>query len=347
MNQSVHAWIAIRAIGLLEEEKNNSELVELLKPNVRKAAIGAWIPDLDDAKRGGASGTTDNHIFKIGPYDRPDKVYYITDKSNLLKQIGRYRMLGDFLFSDDSLSAEWWKTPYKGRIKRAGQHIPNRAMAMSVMLKDLLLMGDRQIDHLIPGNVEYADKIDPNALTKGEAATTYFFMLSHFIADASMPCHCDGRDLADYGAGLHNKLEEHWSTIIGDAFKQKNLLPKKFYVPIANINSDSDQILDQAKAVSDKLGLKFNNHIIPGLGPKNDEWKELVFKCRASFALSSIIAPPDSYDYNNSKKRAPFNVVFGGANKELLDEVDRIVLNDAVLDTAIIWKNVWKKVSKP
>ena len=70
MDQRTHAWIAIRAIAFLEDENKETReknLVKLLLPHARKASIGAWIPDIGEAKRGGASATTDNHIFKILP----------------------------------------------------------------------------------------------------------------------------------------------------------------------------------------------------------------------------------------------------------------------------------------
>ena len=49
MNQRTHSWIAVRAIALLEDENTERNLVRLLKPHVRKASVGAWIPDQVDA----------------------------------------------------------------------------------------------------------------------------------------------------------------------------------------------------------------------------------------------------------------------------------------------------------
>ena len=63
MKQATHAWIAIRAVGLLENDPATKGLASLLKPHVQSAAIGAWMPDLADSKLG--SGDIDNHVFKM------------------------------------------------------------------------------------------------------------------------------------------------------------------------------------------------------------------------------------------------------------------------------------------
>ena len=203
MNQRTHTWIAIRAIALLKDEGKEKNLVSLLKPHARKASVGAWIPDQMEAKRGGAGGSIDNHVLKIEPYKGREKERFIAQKDKLLQRIGMYRMTAQFLKDDNYLDAEWWSAPYKGDIPKQGQHLPNRSMALSTMMKDLLLMGNKRVDSLIPGEIRFAQYMDPKMRTTEEAAAMYFFMLSHFIADTCMPCHCDGRRLAGYSKGLH------------------------------------------------------------------------------------------------------------------------------------------------
>ena len=59
MKQRTHTWLAIRAIALLEDSGAAPGLVKLLKPYVNSVAIGSWIPDLADSKRG--SGDIDRN----------------------------------------------------------------------------------------------------------------------------------------------------------------------------------------------------------------------------------------------------------------------------------------------
>ena len=336
MNQKTHTWIAIRAIALLEDEAHEENLVKLLKPHAREASVGAWIPDQIDAKRGGAGSSTDNHILKMKPYTGSQPARFTTSKEKLLKNIGIHRKIHDFLDTKYSLDPEWWDKPYKADPRKPGQHLPNRSMALSTMMKDLLLMGCPTIDALIPGDICFAQLIPENARTQEEAAVMYFFMLSHFIADTSMPCHCDARKLAGYKAGLHKEIEKHWSDKIDDNFEKAELL---------EADIDPKEVLSMARDVDTEFKLDFKDISIPDLLPDHDVWLEFIYYCRASFAVACVIAPPATYPFKDSNIRAPFDEVFG-TNAQLLEDVDKSAMYDAVLNTAIVWKHVWNKVSK-
>ncbi len=344
MNQRTHSWIAIRAIALLKDENKEKNLVRLLKPHARKASVGAWIPDQIDAKRGGS--VTDNHVLKIKPYTGREKWRFVTRRDELLKRIGKHRKTYDFLKADSILDDTWWDAAYKGHVPKPGQHLPNRAMALSTMMKDLLLMGCREIDRLIPGDVRFAQYTIPETRTQEAAAVMYFFMLSHFIADMCMPCHCDGRKLAGYARGLHKEMEKHWSRKVGTGFEKRNLLQKDLKLTPAEARADSSRVLEQARNIDGKFGLNFGQISIPDLRRKHDVWLEAVYLCRASFAMASIIAPHQLYPYDDPRARAPFKTVLGGTNGQLLEDVNETVMHDAVLNTAIVWKHIWNKVSK-
>jgi len=338
MDQRTHSWIAIRAIALLEDEDKKSNLVALLKPHVKEATVGAWIPDQIDAKRGGS--IMDNHVLKIRQLDEGQdakvgqKKRFIMSKSDLLSQIGEYRKTAKVIQKrGDSLGDTWWGTPFYGEIPKRGQHLPNRAMALSTMIEDLLLMGNKEIDNLIPGGVSFIESLSSDMRTSEDAAAMYFFMLSHFIADSCMPCHCDGRPLAKYGAGLHKELEKHWSELIDVGFDKKNILK-----PTVR----ATDVLAMAREVDSKFaGLDLKNAKVPSLVKGHDVWLETMYGCRASFAVANIIALPDKY-----QKKAKFKDVLGDGNESLLKDVDMAAMYDAVLNTAIVWKYIWNKVSK-
>ena len=54
---------AIRAVDLLDNDSETKDLAGLMKPHVHKAAMGAWMPDKQDAKLGGS--WNGNHVFKM------------------------------------------------------------------------------------------------------------------------------------------------------------------------------------------------------------------------------------------------------------------------------------------
>jgi len=219
-------------------------------------------------------------------------------------------------------------------------------MSLSTMLNDLLLLGNQRIDQQLPGSVRFLNDMVPKARTQEEAAVMYFFMLNHFIADASMPCHCDGRKLSSYDAGLHKEMEKHWSRKIETGFDKKNLLKDISSLTTEEIDSDSKQIIQQSRDIDIKFDLHFNVVTIPDLIQGQDVWQELIYICRASFAIACIIAPPQQYSFSKLLARAPYSVVLGKANKSLEIDIDRVTMHDAVINTAIAWKHIWYKVSK-
>jgi hypothetical protein len=331
MNQRTHAWIAIRAIKLLEDEGVIPDLVKLLKPYAQEASIGAWIPDKRDAKLG--SGLTQNHVFKIGPYTGPVelKSRFVVDKGKLLKFLGAERLTTSFINKNGSiLDDNWWNSSYKAD-PPPGKHLANRAMSLDITNIDLLIMGDADVQKLVPGRVDFIDKMSDEDKTKQGQAALFFFMLSHFIADSIMPCHCDERNLSDYANGLHKELELHWGEIVGTYFEEKNLL---------NPELKDDEVLEQSAQVDAKFGITFKNKV--PITQTKDIWEEVVLLCRASFAVASIIAPFNQYNYKpNDKKLAPFNDILKA--KDLLTELDLVVMHDSVLNVAMVWKNIWSK----
>ena len=204
MNQRTHAWLAIRAVALLEELNKTPQLVKLLKPHLQTTAIGTWIPDLRDTKKG--SGDIDNHVLKMKPYKGSQKKRFTVTKPELLELLGKGRRMYDFLEKNKSLKPTWWDKPYKA-YPRPGQHLANRAMALTTTLIDLLILGDARVADHLPKKTSFISKIDPEAKSTEEQIATYFFMQSHFVADACMPCHCDARTLSGYSKGLHHELE--------------------------------------------------------------------------------------------------------------------------------------------
>ena len=208
-------------------------------------------------------------------------------------------------------------------------------MASDINNIDLLILGDPNVQSLVPGRIDFIDKMSDDTKTKPGQAALFFFMLSHFIADSIMPCHCDERDMSDYDNGLHKELESHWSKQVGTYFDEKNIL---------NSPLTDDEILTEATSVDSKFGISFSNKI-PKTNAK-DIWEEVVLLCRASFAVASIIAPFSVYKYKpNDQNLGTFDILFtqDQQGKDLLLELDKVVMHDAVLNVAMVWKDIWLK----
>ncbi len=337
MKQRTHTWLAIRAVALLDDLDEADWVVKLLKPHVRSTAIGAWIPDLKDAKKGGSK--VENHILKMKPYTGSQAERFTVDRQKILKKLGTHRRIHAFLKKDRTLNPDWWATPYKAEPK-PGQHLADRSQALTITIDDQLILGDPPLAAVVPGNVRFASNLHPNARTRREETATYFFMLTHFIADSCMPCHCDNRFLASYDNGLHKELEAHWNKVIGTYFEKGNIL---------STNASSRTILKEAKKIDKKFGVDFSTvQTIPKLMPKNDVWLEMLYVCRGSFAVSNILAHPNQYPFT-SRKKAPYATLFAkdGPRPDLLQELDEIVIHDSVLNIAIVWKHIWNTFKLP
>ena len=332
MDQRTHAWIALRALKLLEEEGQVPEMIKLLKPYAKNAATGAWIPDKRDAKLGGSN--TQNHVFKITPYDGPGKSRFVYKKKKLMKRLGPERHLSAlFLKYDDILDDEWWSGAYKAD-PPAGKHLANRAMSLTINNIDMLILGDREVQEQLPGRIGFIGDVPEETRMSGGQVSLFFFMLSHFIADSLMPCHCDEQDLSDYDKGLHKELEKHWSGRIPDLFDDDKL---------SGSGLSGGEILDSSLNADTEFGVSFQN-TVPEMN-SDDVWEEIVMLCRASFAVASLMAPPSRWPYKPApQNNAPFSVLFGDTSGEaLLAEISRAVMHDAVLNVAVIWKFIWNK----
>ena len=301
MDQITHTWIAVRAVALLEDEGKAKGLVGLLKPQVREASVGAWLPDRADARI--SSTVRDNHVFEILPFKK-DARFVVSKRDLLGKHVGSHRMIYSFLDKDTTLKAPWWKRAYKAEA-RPGQHLTNRAMAVATALRDMLLLGNKKIDALLPGRLKSLKYIIDECRTEEETAAMFFFILSHFMADAAMPCHCDGRDLARAKGRLHSQLERHWGRLIPGTFDDDYLLR-------ASPRPGPTAVLNAARRLDKDLGITFASRV-PNLRPDHDIWLETVYLCRASFTLSSIIADPKTYPYT-SKKLPRYSTLLGKGN---------------------------------
>jgi len=331
-----HGAIAARAVALLATDTATRPLADLLTPSLPMVVFGAWLPDKTYFKSG--SGDTQNHVLKMAEYTGPNRKRFVVTHKETLKQLGEARKLSHVLRDAGRLPEGWWDKAYRGDCPR-GEHPANCAMGLATTLTDLLLLGDPRIQARVTGGVGHRMALPDGAATSEMQASLYFFMLSHYLADAHMPCHADARPLALYRGKLHARWEEYIDEQVA-----------KFPAPEKVSEHTPEQILERAVAA---IPLDFPN-VIPSL--KSDVWQEVIWICRASFAVNCIIASPDRYpliktskprkDEHDLPAKAPmpsFGELFEG-RRALLEEVTEAILHDAVLSVAQVWKHVWQSV---
>lgn len=126
MDQPTHAWIAVRAIALLEDSRTCPGLVTLVKPHVLESAIGAWIPDESDSFRGGNYKAL--HTLKMAPLpaNHQQRQRFIFPRDDLLSELGTCRKVYLFLKEDTQLDQNWWDDAYRAQKETHGKHIWKR-----------------------------------------------------------------------------------------------------------------------------------------------------------------------------------------------------------------------------
>ena len=109
------------------------------------------------------------------------------------------------------------------------------------------------IDHLKMQESE--DKGSPVSPTNNQIALL-LFMLSHYVAGAHMPLHCDARRFSE-GENLHGHIEGEWDDIIRRHYEIDENNERFFYdpygYPLRDLSLDQEYQSSFLKTVDDVL----------------------------------------------------------------------------------------------
>jgi len=337
VKQRAHAWVALRALKLVSDSKKAAKLVELLSYYVSDVWEGAWLPDtlIVDMQYG--------HIFKMDSdsqrlgLDISQEQWMKVPYAQLKKKLSGQRLCLQYA-KDSPVLTE----PYRSHPTDGG-HLPNRVIAISQAIADMLKMSDYPL-------IFYARKKTPKAFASDlmqqkvkdlsvspifspRQIALMFFILAHYITDAHMPLHCDLRDFGSdrstmgrLPVELHPSIEELWESY----FPEKNKLMLHEYLtesidkvvsslPDGSIiKTDTDDKYRLTPAISKTIG---------------DEWQEMVYITRTSYALSRkwIDAP-----FKNTDELVV-------AKSEEFKDVTNCIFHDAVESVARLWLKAWER----
>jgi hypothetical protein len=197
------------------------------------------------------------------------------------------------------------------------------------MLDDLITLSNDAVYGLIGKSTVHVKDIASGARTSEEAIAIYFNLLSHFTADASMPCHCDARPISRTGKkGIHDEIEKYWGKLVGESFTDNAIIAA---------NPSVADLCIAAADVDAWAKLSFATKV-PNLRAK-DVWVEVMNICRGSFAMANILIPGTNPDAKNMEQK----IIKDPAS--ILPEMTSALLHDAVLNTAIVWKYIWKEAT--
>jgi hypothetical protein len=344
MKQRAHAWVALRAYKLLDDSKQTQKLVELLSYYLSDVWDGAWLPDtqIGDMAYG--------HIYKMDSDPNMMNLKEISDRFKQDYKTLKSKLVGNRLcltYVKDSVELD---KPYCSDLNKGG-HLPDRVIALSHTIADMLKLSDYPITFYAKGEVSKEYKKDLSEQTvkslslspnfSARQIALMFFIQCHYICDAHMPLHCD---LRDYGSpnsktrrlskDLHPTIEETWEEFFPDKSavelhdymttsidKVVTTLPKNSLIEIdSNKNYTLDSSINKLKA---------------------DTWSEMVEITRTAYAVSRKWIDK-SYKNADEFSKVPETKEY----KDNFKKVTNYIFHDAVESTARIWLNTWETFIK-
>lgn len=316
MKQFTHAWLAFMAIKRLEDailspddHEYADSLIKWFKSNKDGVIRGAWYPDslIKDMST--------SHILKFKPSDET------TEK---LKQLPKTYL--SYKYSKNS--------PVRNKgfeLDDKKNNLPDRCESLTHSV----------IDHLKVQESE--EKGSPVSPADNQVAL-WLFMLSHYVADAHVPFHCDGRQFSKR-PNIHGKMEGEWDKEIGKYYetdKSDKRNERFFYdprgYPLRKTSKDQEYKSSYLKKVEDKLSKrKFTRSFGTG---NNNVWDFMNAICQHSYLLSYYFLP-EQYNHTNVKLKNWKSL--GGLSFE---ELSVAALADAIDSIARIWFRAWRRYAR-
>ncbi len=316
MKQYTHAWITLKAIEYLASLDNklqgehNSHLKRFIKfifQNPSTFLRGTWFPDtvIADNLSGG-------HTWK----------YYPDENGRKESRKPPVYMNGRTLIKKSQLLKVSLETKYSD--------LPDRCEALSQSIRDMIL---------ITNKIDSGDVI----IFNNSQIALFFSMLSHYIADAHMPLHCDIRDF--YGPSkIHGDIEAYWEHEILNIYKVSKKsqyfdLDEDFKLQKQN-NGESklfDKIDDLIENTNINVRIKneWRDYLC-----HNNIWDLLVSICYISFHQSMAMLPMDIMD-NDAYKT--IDIMADTTYSKKVIKFSPYILSDAIKAVAFIWLSTWER----
>jgi hypothetical protein len=306
MKQFSHAWLAFKAIERLEKAdlgRNRQTADELIRWfwDHRDGVIrGSWYPDMV------IKDMATSHVLKLTPLTEGPGVFGKLPATSQVKEYAaRSPVVGQSYKQDPD------------------NNLPERCEALAHSVIDNLKIQQTE------------DKGSPITPSNNHIATR-LFMLSHYIADAHMPLHCDSRNFSS-GIDLHAKIEGLWDNEIRKCY-EIDLLNERFYYnrdgyPLRKGTGFETSFLKQVEEGFE--GREFTDSYGSGTNVRTC----MLTVCQYSYLLAYAFIPP-GFNETNVTTRNWQNLPGQALDFERLSVV---VLSDAIDAISRIWLRVWRR----
>jgi hypothetical protein len=312
VKQFTHAWLAFMAIKRLKEVNlsgNNrtwaDHLIRWFMNHKDGVIQGSWYPDSV------IKDMTSSHVLKFTP--APSGHASFKELPNT------------YLVQTYSTASPLYNQPYE---IDPNDNLPDRCESLAHSVIDNLKIQFKE------------DKGSPVAGTDNHIAQL-LFMLSHYVADAHMPMHCDSRRFSA-GNHIHAHIEQQWDDEIRRHYQLDEPNQRFFYDPhgFPLRCSDTSAVYPNSFLSTVEKTLGGRPFRISWGGDNNNVWDFMKALCQHSYLLSFEFIP-QTYDHTNvniSNWNTLGNLSF--------DNLTVAALSDAIDSIARIWFRIWRKYLK-
>ena len=312
MKKFTHAWLAFMAIKRLEETRLSdtdrryaNNLIRWFKSHKDGVTQGAWYPDLV------IKDMANSHVLKLTPSDEAENKFKRLPTTYFNYKYGKNSPLKRRSFTVEK-----------------DDNLPDRCESIAHSVIDHLKMQESE------------DKGSPVSPTDNQIALL-LFMLSHYVADAHMPFHCDSRRFSA-GENLHGHIEGEWDDMVRRHYQIDEDNERFFYgrygYPLRDLSIDQEYQSSFLKTVDDVLQ---ERKFIISWGAKNSNvWDFMSAICQHSYLLSyCFISEP--YDHTNVTLEN-----WESLGSLSFNQFSTAILSDAIDSIARVWFRVWRRYLK-
>ena len=312
MKKYTHAWLTFRAIRRLQESDIPAEdrgytngLITWLQEYKDSAIQGTWYPDYV------IKDIAEAHNLKYTPSVEADNELRKLPTTYLSYQ---YRK----------------KSPvYKSSFTVNEFHtLPDRCQALALTVIDLFKIqaNENKGSPICPSNNQIAHML---------------FMLSHYVADAHDPFHCDSRQFIR-GKNIHGHVEGKWD----DEIQKYIMIDKsneRFHYDLEGyplVNAERSYKYKSSFLYSVEESLK-KRPFVPNFGFTNKTLGDFIEAiCQYSYLLSYSFIP-QGYDYSNITKRN-----WQSLGSISFHDLSVAVFADAIDSIALVFYRIWRRYAR-
>jgi len=322
-----HAWVGLMALQRLKSLRGKFDsyygkqvdaFLRFFDKHKDAFVQGAWFPDsvISDNLAGG-------HTYKLGvPKNKSEE-----EKAVVIKNRTPGYLSCQTLIKDKSRLSEKLYNDYS-------YTLPDRCEALSHSIRDMIL-------------IQRKEPKGSDIMFNDDQITLYFLMLSHYIADAHVPPHCDSRDFYTPST-IHPDMESWWDKEILKyyAFDKERKVFDYDINGAVELKEDAKKLFETSflcealKILNSRAWSPKDKEILGEGNVKIYDYLKAV--CFVSYLVSTEFIPlsmPAS-QYNKLK------ILEDRQYFDRLKQISSHIFADAIDSIALVWILTWDKYNK-